>query len=40
VDHIQLALNKYLPVADSCEHGYEASGSIKEGEFLDWLSDC
>jgi hypothetical protein len=25
-------------VADSCEHGNEPSGSIKCGEFLDWLS--
>jgi len=23
-----------------CEHGNEPLGSIKEGEFLDWLSDC
>jgi hypothetical protein len=27
-------------VAVSCEHGNEPSGSIKCGEFLDWLSDC
>jgi hypothetical protein len=26
-------------VAGSCEHGNEPSGSIKCGEFLDWLSD-
>jgi hypothetical protein len=26
-------------VAGSCEHGNEASGSIKGGEFLDYLSD-
>jgi hypothetical protein len=25
------------PVADSCEHGNEHSGSIKCGEFLDYL---
>jgi hypothetical protein len=25
-------------VASSCEHGYKPSGSIKCGEFLDWLS--
>jgi hypothetical protein len=25
-------------VAGSCEHGNESSGSIKCGEFLDWLS--
>jgi hypothetical protein len=25
-------------VASSCEHGDEPSGSIKFGEFLDWLS--
>jgi len=23
----------------SWEHGSEASGSMKDGEFLDWLSD-
>jgi len=27
-------------VAGCCEHGNEASGPIKGGEFLDWLSDC
>jgi hypothetical protein len=26
-------------VAGCCEHGNEPSGSIKGGEFLDWLSD-
>jgi hypothetical protein len=26
-------------VAGSCEHGDEPSGFIKDGEFLDWLSD-
>jgi hypothetical protein len=26
-------------VAGSCEHGNETSGSIKGGEFLDWLGD-
>jgi hypothetical protein len=26
--------------AASCEHGNEISGSIKGGEFLDWLSEC
>jgi hypothetical protein len=26
-------------VAGSCEHDHEPSGSIKEGEFLDYLSD-
>jgi hypothetical protein len=25
----------YGPVADSCEHGNEPSGSIKVGEFID-----
>jgi hypothetical protein len=29
----------YGPVAGSCEYGNEPSGSIKGGEFLDWLSD-
>jgi len=24
----------------SCEHGIAASGSLKDGEFLDYLSDC
>jgi hypothetical protein len=28
------------PVAGSCEHGNGPSGSIKGGEFLDWVSDC
>jgi len=23
-----------------CEHGKEPSGSLKGGEFVDWLSDC
>jgi hypothetical protein len=27
-------------VAGSCEHGNEDSGSIKGGEFLNWLNDC
>jgi hypothetical protein len=27
-------------VADSCECGNELSGSIKCGEFLDWLRTC
>jgi len=26
-------------VAASCKHGNEISGSIKGGEFLDWLID-
>jgi hypothetical protein len=26
-------------VAGPCEHSNELSGSIKGGEFLDWLSD-
>jgi hypothetical protein len=29
----------YGPVAGFCEHGNDPSGSIKGGEFLDWLSD-
>jgi hypothetical protein len=28
------------PVAGTCEHVNEYSGSIKGGEFLDYLSDC
>jgi hypothetical protein len=28
----------YGPVAGSCEHGNEPSGSIKVGEFLDYLN--
>jgi hypothetical protein len=28
------------PIVAFCEHGNEPSGSIKGGEFLDWLSDC
>jgi hypothetical protein len=27
------------PVTGSCEHGSESLGSIKGGEFLNWLSD-
>jgi hypothetical protein len=27
------------PVAGSCEHGNETSGSIRSGEFLDQLGD-
>jgi hypothetical protein len=26
-------------MAGSCEHGYEASGSIKDGQFPDKLND-
>jgi hypothetical protein len=29
----------YGPVAGSCEHGYEPSGSIKGGGFVGKLSD-
>jgi hypothetical protein len=29
----------YGPVAGSCEHNNDLSGSIKGGEFLDWLSE-
>jgi hypothetical protein len=29
----------YGPVADSCEHGSEHSGSIKCGEFLKYMND-
>jgi hypothetical protein len=27
-------------VADSCKHGSESSGSWKDGEFLDYVSEC
>jgi len=27
-------------MAGSCEHGNEPSGSVKDVEFLDQLSDC
>jgi hypothetical protein len=27
-------------VAGCCEHGNEPSGSIRDEEFLDWLSKC
>jgi hypothetical protein len=27
-------------VAGCCEHGNEPSGSIKGGEFVDYLDDC
>jgi hypothetical protein len=26
-------------MTDSCEHSNEPSGTIRGGEFLDWLSD-
>jgi hypothetical protein len=29
----------WLMVAGSCEHGNEPLGSIKDGEFLDYLRD-
>jgi hypothetical protein len=29
-----------LDVVGSCEHGNEPSGSIKGGEFFDYLIDC
>jgi hypothetical protein len=32
--------SRQKPVAGSCEHGNESSGSVKGGEFLDYLSDC
>jgi len=28
------------PVVDPCEQSNEPSGSMKGGEFLDWLRDC
>jgi hypothetical protein len=28
------------PVVGSCEHDSEPSGSVKGGEFLNWVSDC
>jgi hypothetical protein len=35
-DWIQLTLD---PVAGSCEHGNESSGSMKDARFLDQMSD-
>jgi hypothetical protein len=32
---LDVAGSGYGPVAGSCEHGNEFSGSIKDGEFLD-----
>jgi len=32
-------LHRVLELAGSCEHGTELSGSIKDREFLDYLSD-
>jgi hypothetical protein len=29
----------YGPVASSCEHGNELSGSIKGGEIVDWINN-
>jgi hypothetical protein len=31
--------SEYGPVAGTCEHGNKPSGSIKDGEFLDYLID-
>jgi hypothetical protein len=28
------------PAAGCCEHGYEPSGPIKGGKFLDYMGDC
>jgi hypothetical protein len=39
-DHFEDIGSEYEPVASSCEHGYEPSGSVKDGEFLDYLGDC
>jgi len=30
----------YRPVIGSCGQGNEPLGSVKDGESLDWLSDC
>jgi len=32
--------SEYGPVAGSCEHDNEPSGSLKGGEFFDHLSNC
>jgi hypothetical protein len=37
VDWLRLAEG---PVAGSCKHGNETSGSVKRGKFLEQLSDC
>jgi hypothetical protein len=39
MDWIHMAQDREEPVVGSCEHGNEPSGSIKGGEFLDWMSD-
>jgi hypothetical protein len=39
VDWFHLAQDREGPVAGSCEHGNEPSGSIEVREFLDYLSD-
>jgi hypothetical protein len=28
------------PISGSCEHGNESSGSIKDGEFIDYVHYC
>jgi hypothetical protein len=33
-------LHRASELVGSGEHGSEPSGSIKSGEFLNWLSDC
>jgi hypothetical protein len=37
---IKITTNQVYACGGLCEHGNEPSGSIKGGEFLDWLSDC
>jgi hypothetical protein len=36
---LDLCSSGYGPVANACEHGNKPSDSIKDGEFLDKLSD-
>jgi hypothetical protein len=36
---LEPATSELVPVADSCEHDKESSGTIKDGDILDKLSN-
>jgi hypothetical protein len=36
---LDTSISGYGPMASSSKHGYEPSGSIKDGRFLEQLSD-
>lgn len=37
---LDVSYSSYRPVAGSCEHGFESSGSTKGREFINWLCTC